>query len=199
VHNRPPQEELSGLACGAVRDMPSAFAAMRVGARSDPTNVRLFACPGFDRTDGPQRDLLCMVVPCRDVCLLALCQISAASFLSPPTFSQTTTYLPRMDPGSDRNRFEEIVAEIVDTFGLRLFEAGGIAQREDHIVNRRPSPQLWPRLDRPAYSNDVSPDRNTRRTVFRDTPRSRAISSIVLPLTKCSRRIRATVSTTSIH
>ena len=35
------------------------------------------------------------------------------------------------------------------------------------------------------------------RTVFRDTFRSRAISLIVLPLMKCSRRIRAIVSTTS--
>jgi hypothetical protein len=34
--------------------------------------------------------------------------------------------------------------------------------------------------------------------VFRDTFRSRAISLIVLPLMKCSRRIRAIVSTTSI-
>src|SRR3982074_3949509 len=36
------------------------------------------------------------------------------------------------------------------------------------------------------------------RTVFRDTFRSRAISLIVLPLMKCSRRIRAIVSTISI-
>jgi hypothetical protein len=33
-----------------------------------------------------------------------------------------------------------------------------------------------------SYSNDVSPDRSTLRTVFRDTLRSRAISLIVLPL-----------------
>jgi hypothetical protein len=39
---------------------------------------------------------------------------------------------------------------------------------------------------------------STFRTVFRDTPRSRTISLIDLPLTKNSRRIRATVSTTSI-
>src|SRR5215471_1634982 len=49
-----------------------------------------------------------------------------------------------------------------------------------------------------SYSNDVSPDRRTLRTVLRDTPTSRAISLIVLPLTKCSHRIRAIVSTTSI-
>ena len=49
-----------------------------------------------------------------------------------------------------------------------------------------------------SYSNEVAPDRRTLRTVFRDTFRSRAISLIVLPLMKCSRRIRATVSTTSI-
>src|SRR5271163_661038 len=49
-----------------------------------------------------------------------------------------------------------------------------------------------------SYSNDVSPDLSTFRTVFRDTFRSRAISLIVLPLMKCSRRIRAIVSTTSI-
>jgi hypothetical protein len=45
-----------------------------------------------------------------------------------------------------------------------------------------------------SYSKDVSPDRKTRRTVFLDTPTSLAISLIVLPLTKCSRRIRAIVS-----
>src|SRR5712675_2428089 len=49
-----------------------------------------------------------------------------------------------------------------------------------------------------SYSNDVSPDRSTLRTVFRDTLRSRAISLIVLPLRKCSRRIRPIVSTVSI-
>jgi hypothetical protein len=38
-----------------------------------------------------------------------------------------------------------------------------------------------------SNENDVSPDRSTRRTVLRDTPRSRAISLIGLPLTKCSR------------
>src|ERR1700724_937899 len=41
-----------------------------------------------------------------------------------------------------------------------------------------------------SYSNDVIPERSTLRTVFRDTFRSRAISLIVLPLRKCSRRIR---------
>ena len=41
-----------------------------------------------------------------------------------------------------------------------------------------------------SYLKDVSPDRSTFRTVFRDTFRSRAISLIVLPLMKCSRRIR---------
>src|SRR5690606_23286877 len=49
-----------------------------------------------------------------------------------------------------------------------------------------------------SYSNEVSPDLSTFRTVFRDTFRSRAISLIVLPLMKCSRRIRAIVSTISI-
>src|ERR1700745_1451457 len=49
-----------------------------------------------------------------------------------------------------------------------------------------------------SYSKDVAPDRSTRRTVFRDTFRSRAISLIVLPLMKCSRRIRPIVSTVSI-
>jgi hypothetical protein len=46
---------------------------------------------------------------------------------------------------------------------------------------------------------DVSPDRSSLRTVFRDTFRSRAISLIVLPLIKCSRRIRPIVSTVSIR
>ena len=41
-------------------------------------------------------------------------------------------------------------------------------------------------------------DRASAVTVFRDTFRSRAISLIVLPLMKCSRRIRAIVSTISI-
>src|SRR5271169_3187136 len=49
-----------------------------------------------------------------------------------------------------------------------------------------------------SYSKDVAPDRSTLRTVFRDTFRSRAISLIVLPLIKCSRRIRPIVSTVSI-
>src|SRR5713226_4409102 len=49
-----------------------------------------------------------------------------------------------------------------------------------------------------SYSKDVAPDRSTLRTVFRDTFRSRAISLIVLPLMKCSRRIRPIVSTVSI-
>src|SRR5262249_48804127 len=49
-----------------------------------------------------------------------------------------------------------------------------------------------------SYSNEVAPDRSTLRTVFRDTFRSRAISLIVLPLRKCSRRIRPIVSTVSI-
>src|SRR5215468_5408987 len=49
-----------------------------------------------------------------------------------------------------------------------------------------------------SYWNDVSPERSTLRTVFRDTFRSRAISLMVLPLRKCSRRIRPIVSTVSI-
>lgn len=49
-----------------------------------------------------------------------------------------------------------------------------------------------------SYSNEVAPDLSTFRTVFRDTFRSRAIYLIVLPLMKCSRRIRAIVSTISI-
>src|SRR5215204_2452670 len=49
-----------------------------------------------------------------------------------------------------------------------------------------------------SYSKDVSPDRSTLRTVFRDIFRSLAISLIVLPLRKCSRRIRPIVSTVSI-
>src|SRR5271169_4962404 len=49
-----------------------------------------------------------------------------------------------------------------------------------------------------SYSKDVAHDRSTLRTVFRDTFRSRAISLIVLPLIKCSRRIRPIVSTVSI-
>jgi hypothetical protein len=49
-----------------------------------------------------------------------------------------------------------------------------------------------------SCANDVSPARSTRRTVFRDTSRSRVISLIVLPLAKRSCRIRPTVSTTSI-
>ncbi len=50
----------------------------------------------------------------------------------------------------------------------------------------------------PDRTKDASPDRRTLRTVFRDTFRSRAISLIVLPVIKSSRRIRAIVSTTSI-
>jgi len=42
----------------------------------------------------------------------------------------------------------------------------------------------------PLNENDVSPDRRTLRTVLRDMFRSRAISLIDCPLTKCSRRIR---------
>src|SRR5271157_4473917 len=42
------------------------------------------------------------------------------------------------------------------------------------------------------------PDRSTLLTVLRDTFRSRAISLIDLPLTKCSRLIRSIVSTISI-
>jgi len=42
-----------------------------------------------------------------------------------------------------------------------------------------------------------SPDRRTLRTVLRDMFRSRAISLIDLPLTKCSRRIRPIVSSAS--
>src|SRR5258708_2613261 len=49
-----------------------------------------------------------------------------------------------------------------------------------------------------SYARDVSPDRSILRTVFRDTRRSRASCLIVLPLTKCSRRIRPIVSTVSI-
>src|SRR5258708_11401505 len=49
-----------------------------------------------------------------------------------------------------------------------------------------------------SYASDVSPDRSILRPVFRDTRRSRAICLIVLPLTKCSRRIRPIVSTVSI-
>src|ERR1700752_3171893 len=49
-----------------------------------------------------------------------------------------------------------------------------------------------------SYAKDVSPDRSTLRTVFRDTVRSRAISLIVLPFRKYSRRIRPIVSTVSI-
>src|SRR5713101_3953514 len=49
-----------------------------------------------------------------------------------------------------------------------------------------------------SYSKDVAPDRSTLRTVFRDTFRSREISLIVLPLMKCSRRIRPIVSTVNI-
>ena len=49
-----------------------------------------------------------------------------------------------------------------------------------------------------SYSNEVSPDLSTFRTMFRHTFRSRASSLIVSPLMKCSRRIRAIVSTISI-
>jgi hypothetical protein len=50
-----------------------------------------------------------------------------------------------------------------------------------------------------SYSNDVTSERSTLRTVFRDTFRSRAISLIVLPLRKCSRRIRPIVSTAQVR
>src|SRR5215217_2178697 len=49
-----------------------------------------------------------------------------------------------------------------------------------------------------SYSKEVAPERSTFRTVFRDTLRARTISLIVLPLRKCSRRIRPIVSTVSI-
>ena len=42
-----------------------------------------------------------------------------------------------------------------------------------------------------SYSKEVSPGLSTFRSVFRDTFSSRAISLIVLPLMKCSRRIRS--------
>src|SRR5690348_15955337 len=48
------------------------------------------------------------------------------------------------------------------------------------------------------YSKQVAPERSTLRTVLRDTFSSRTISLIDFPLTKCSRRIRPIVSTTSI-
>src|SRR6516164_3969418 len=75
----------------------------------------------------------------------------------------------------------------------RAREHGGVAARSARAAGRPRAGALVR-----SYSNDVSPDRRTLRTVLRDTPRSRAISLIVLPLTKCSRRIRAIVSTTSI-
>ena len=81
----------------------------------------------------------------------------------------------------------------------QLFASGfGRVRRQQSVELRCPSSQLRPRLDDRSYSNEVSPDLSTFRTVFRDTFRSRAISLIVLPLMKCSRRIRAIVSTTSI-
>jgi hypothetical protein len=51
-----------------------------------------------------------------------------------------------------------------------------------------PSSQLRPWLDDTLVLEWVSPDLSTFRTVFRDTFRSRAISLIVLPLTRCLRR-----------
>ena len=45
-----------------------------------------------------------------------------------------------------------------------------------------------------SHAKDVTPDRSTLQTVFREIFRSRAISLIVLPLIKCSRRIRSIVS-----
>ena len=65
-------------------------------------------------------------------------------------------------------------------------------------VMRRHLPSFGRGWTTRSYSNEVSPDLSTFRTVFRDTFRSRAISLIVLPLMKCSRRIRAIVSTISI-
>jgi hypothetical protein len=54
--------------------------------------------------------------------------------------------------------------------------------------------QHRPRLTNRSYSNDVSPDLSTFRTVFHDT------GGLLdrLALIKCSRRIRAIVSTISI-
>jgi hypothetical protein len=49
-----------------------------------------------------------------------------------------------------------------------------------------------------SSSKDVSSNRSTLRTVFRDTLRSPAISLIVLPLIKCSCGIRAIVAIASI-
>ncbi|MEH2530791.1 hypothetical protein V1277_002833 [Bradyrhizobium sp. AZCC 1588] len=49
-----------------------------------------------------------------------------------------------------------------------------------------------------SYSNEVSPDLSTFRTVVRDIFWSRAISLIVFPLVKYSPRVRAIVFTTSI-
>ena len=70
--------------------------------------------------------------------------------------------------------------------------------REQSIEFVRPSPSFRLGWTSRSYSKAVSPDRSTLRTVFRATLRSRAISLIVLPLRKCSRRIRPIVSTVSI-
>jgi hypothetical protein len=61
-----------------------------------------------------------------------------------------------------------------------------------------PSAKLWPQLVRTLIGKRRAPDRKTLRTLLRDRFGLRAISRIVLPLTKCSHRIRPIVSTTNI-
>jgi hypothetical protein len=112
------------------------------------------------------------------------CEIDRRAVLVPAGFDariEAATPLPLIDvdraAGAARDRADMHVAVIdvpaAGAFGISAAGKGG-------------------------YSNEVSPDLSTFRTVFRDTFRSRAISLIVLPLMKCSRRIRAIVSTISI-
>ena len=91
-------------------------------------------------------------------------------------------------------------AQLFEDPDQRQLLAGGLGRIacQQRVKFCRPPAQLRPRLHLPLVLEDVSPDRSTLRTVFRDTFRSRAISLIVLPLMKCSRRIRAIVSTISI-
>ena len=86
--------------------------------------------------------------------------------------------------------------EYPDQCQLLASGLGGVPASSPSIL--MPIVPLRPRLDNTLVRQRGSPHLSTFRTAFRDTFRSRAISLIVLPLMKCSRRIRAIVSTISI-
>src|SRR5580693_602954 len=82
--------------------------------------------------------------------------------------------------------------------GQTLSRRGLGIRRQHPIEIGLPPSQPGPRLDLPLVRKRCLPERRILRTVLREIFRSRAISLIDLPLTRCSRRIRPIVSTTSI-